>query len=425
VVGAGSRGGRGSIRGVSHHTRTLLVRCTGRDRPGITTGLLGVLAQAGAELLDMEQVVVRQRLTLDLLIGLGEGDDVLKELLFHGWEQGLQMDFEVVETADEPAPRPRFVVTVIGQQLQPGALQAVTGAIAHGGGNIDRIDRLSRYPVVSYEFVVVGGDADRMREVLLSASAEHGVDVAVQRESLERRAKRLVVMDVDSTLIQDEVIELLAAEAGCEADVADITARAMAGELDFEASLRERVARLEGTPVEVLQRVSERVRLSPGARTFVRTLKRLGYTVAIVSGGFTAVTDQLKEQLGLDHAVANELEIADGRLTGRVVGTIVDRPGKALVLRRIAEAEHIPLEQTVAVGDGANDLDMLATAGLGIAFNAKPIVRAQADTAVSVPYLDAILFLLGIRREEVDAADADDPALAGLERIPVPGTPPV
>ncbi len=398
---------------MSHHTRTLLVRCTGADRPGITAGLLGVLAQAGVELHDMEQVVIRQRLTLDLLVGVGEGDDVLKEVLFHGWERGLQVDFEVVEAGGEPPPRPRFVVTVIGQELTPGALQAVTGAIAEGDGNIDRIDRLSREPVVSYEFVVVGGDADRMREALLVASSEYGVDVAVQRESLERRAKRLVVMDVDSTLIQDEVIELLAAAVGCEAEVADITARAMAGELDFAASLRERVGRLAGTPVEVLERVSEQVRLTPGARTFVRTLKRLGYAVAIVSGGFTAVTDTLAEQLGLDHAVANELEIVDGRLTGRLVGTIVDRAGKAEVLRRIAAAEHIPLEQTVAIGDGANDLDMLAAAGLGIAFNAKPIVRAQADTAVSVPYLDAILFLLGIRREEVEAADASDPALVG------------
>jgi phosphoserine phosphatase len=398
---------------VSHHTRTLLVRCTGADRPGITAGLLGVLAQAGVELHDMEQVVIRQRLTLDLLVGLGEGDDVLKELLFHGWEHGLQVDFEVVEAGGEPPPRPRFVVTVIGQELTPAALQAVTGAIAEGDGNIDRIDRLSREPVVSYEFVVVGGDADRMREALLVASSVYGVDVAVQRESLERRAKRLVVMDVDSTLIQDEVIELLAAAVGCEAEVADITARAMAGELDFAASLRERVERLAGTPVEVLERVTEQVRLTPGARTFVRTLKRLGYAVAIVSGGFTAVTDTLAAELGLDHAVANELEIVDGRLTGRLVGTIVDRAGKAEVLRRIAAAEHIPLEQTVAVGDGANDLDMLATAGLGIAFNAKPIVRAQADTAVSVPYLDAILFLLGIRREEVEAADASDPALIG------------
>jgi phosphoserine phosphatase len=398
---------------VSHHTRTLLVRCTGADRPGITAGLLGVLAQAGVELHDMEQVVIRQRLTLDLLVGVGEGDDVLKELLFHGWEHGLQVDFEVVEGVAEPPPRPRYVVTVIGQELTPAALQAVTGAIAQGDGNIDRIDRLSREPVVSYEFVVVGGDADRMREALLVASSVHGVDVAVQRESLERRAKRLVVMDVDSTLIQDEVIELLAAAVGCEAEVADITARAMAGELDFAASLRERVGRLAGTPVEVLTRVSEQVRLTPGARTFVRTLKRLGYAVAIVSGGFTAVTDPLAEQLGLDHAVANELEIVDGRLTGRLVGPIVDRAGKAEVLRRIAAAEQIPLEQTVAIGDGANDLDMLATAGLGIAFNAKPIVRAQADTAVSVPYLDAILFLLGIRREEVEAADASDPALIG------------
>jgi phosphoserine phosphatase len=405
---------RASIPAVSHHTRTLLVRCTGADRPGITAGLLGVLAQAGVELHDMEQVVVRQRLTIDLLIGLGEGDDVLKELLFHGWEHGLQVDFEVVEASAEPPPRPRFVVTVIGRELTPGALQAVTGAIAEGDGNIDRIDRLSREPVVSYEFVVVGGDADRMREALLAASSEHGVDVAVQRESLERRAKRLVVMDVDSTLIQDEVIELLAAAVGCEAEVADITARAMAGELDFAASLRARVGRLAGTPVEVLERVSEQVRLTPGARTFVRTLKRLGYAVAIVSGGFTAVTDVLATQLGLDHAVANELEIVDGRLTGRLVGPIVDRAGKAEVLRAIAAAEHIPLEQTVAIGDGANDLDMLATAGLGIAFNAKPIVRAQADTAVSVPYLDAILFLLGIRRDEVEAADAADPAVVGI-----------
>jgi phosphoserine phosphatase len=413
VTAVGSRARPASIPPVSHHTRTLLVRCTGADRPGITAGLLGVLAAAGVELHDMEQVVIRQRLTIDLLVGLGEGDDVLKELLFHGWEQGLQVDFEVVEPGGEPPPRPRFVVTVIGQELTPAALQAVTGAIAEGDGNIDRIDRLSREPVVSYEFVVVGGDADRMREALLVASSEYGVDVAVQRESLERRAKRLVVMDVDSTLIQDEVIELLAAAVGCEAEVADITARAMAGELDFAASLRERVERLAGTPVEVLERVTEQVRLTPGARTFVRTLKRLGYAVAIVSGGFTAVTDTLAAELGLDHAVANELEIVDGRLTGRLVGTIVDRAGKAEVLRRIAAAEHIPLEQTVAVGDGANDLDMLAAAGLGIAFNAKPIVRAQADTAVSVPYLDAILFLLGIRREEVEAADASDPALIG------------
>jgi phosphoserine phosphatase len=406
-------------------SRTILVRCTGRDRPGITTGLLGVLAGAGAQLHDMEQLVVRERLTLDLLIGVSAGDDVLKELLFYGWEQGLQLEFEVTEPTSSRAGKPRSVVTVLGHDLPPAALQAVTGAIADGGGNIDRIVRLARYPVVCFEFVVVDGDIDRMREALVTSAAQHGVDVAIQRESLERRAKRLVVMDVDSTLIQDEVIELIAEAAGCGEQVAAITARAMAGELDFEASLHERVALLAGTPVEVVDEVGRNLRLTPGARTFVRTLKRLGYTVAIVSGGFTRIAVRLAEDLGIDHAVANTLEVRDGRLTGLVVGEVVDRAGKAAVLRRIAEAENVPLEQTVAIGDGANDLDMLATAGLGIAFNAKPLVREQADTAVSVPYLDAILFLLGIRRDEVEAADAQDPSFVRDGLIPVPGTPPV
>ena len=406
-------------------TRTILVRCTGRDRPGITTGLLGVLADAGTAVYDMEQVVVRERLTLDLLIGVAEGDAVVKELLFHGWERGLQLDFEVVEPTSARAAKPRSVVTVIGQTLPPAALRDITGAIASAGGNIDRIVRLSRYPVVSFEFVVVDGTPALLRERLIAAASEHAVDVAIQRESLERRAKRLIVLDVDSTLIQDEVIELVAAAAGCGSEVADITRRTMAGELDFEASLRARVARLAGTPVEVLTEAREQLRLTPGARTFVRTLKRLGYTVAIISGGFTRVVEPLAADLGIDHVVANTLEVRDGRITGHLVGDIVDRAGKAAALRRIAEAEGIPLEQTVAVGDGANDLDMLATAGLGIAFNAKPVVRAQADTSVSVPYLDAILFLLGIRRDEVEAADEADPDLVLDGLTPVAGIPPV
>jgi phosphoserine phosphatase len=404
--------------------RTVLVRVSGRDRPGITAGLLEVLAQHGADVFDMEQVVVRERLTLDVLIGVGEGDDTVKELLFWAFQAEVQLDFQVVEDTSTRAALPRFAVTVIGQPLTPSGLAAVTRGIAAAGGNIDRIVRLARYPVTAFEFVVVDGDHDAMRGNLVRASGEHTLDVAVQRESLERRAKRLVVMDVDSTLIQDEVIELLADEAGCLDEVRAVTEQAMAGDLDFEASLRARVERLAGTPVAALDRARGRVRLTPGARTFVRTLRRLGYEVALVSGGFQSIVEELGHELGVQHVYANRLEVADGHLTGRLVGEIIDRAGKARVLRHIAATHEIALEQTVAVGDGANDLDMLGAAGLGIAFNARPVVREAADTALTVPYLDAILFLLGIRREEVEAADEADPAVPDGERVPVPGTPP-
>ncbi len=422
---SGTTDGKATLALMTDQMRTILVRCSCRDRPGITTGLLGVLARTGAQLYDMEQVVVRERLTLDLLIGVGAGDDALKELLFHGWEHGLQLDFEVVEPASTRAALSRSIVTVIAQTLTPSALAAITGAIADGGGNIDRIARLSRYPVVSYEFVVVDGDVDAMRQMLLAVAADHTIDVAIQPGNLERRAKRLVVLDVDSTLIQDEVIDLLAEEAGRSDEIAELTAQAMAGDLDFEDALRRRVAMLEGASAQILDRVAERMRLTPGARTFVRTLKRLGFTVAIVSGGFEFFTRRLADDLGIEHAAANRLEVVDGKLTGRIVGSVLDRAGKAEVLRRVAAETNVPLSQTVAVGDGANDLDMLAAAGLGIAFNAKPTVRARADTALSVPYLDAILFLLGITRDEVEAADAADPSLELEGLQPVPGIPPV
>ncbi len=404
--------------------QTVLVRVSGRDRPGITVGLLRVLAAGGAEVYDMEQLVVRERLTLDLLVNVPPGADLLKDLLFFGWSNGIDVDFEVVESVSQRAGKQRLAVTAVGRRLTPEALAAVTGAIADSGGNIDRIVRMSRYPVVSYEFEVVDADVDAMRAALVEVAGRDDVDIAVQAAGLGRRAKRLVVLDVDSTLIQNEVIELLAEEAGALDKVAEITERAMAGELDFTASLTERVALLAGLDEAAIERARERIQLTPGARTFVRTLRRLGFKVGIVSGGFTQLTDGLKDELGLDHAEANTLEVVDGRLTGRLLGPVVDRARKADALREFAAREGISLSQTVAVGDGANDLDMLAAAGLGIAFNAKPVVREAADTALSVPFLDAILFVLGFRGDEVEQADLDD----GIEiehRLPVEGTPPV
>ena len=392
-----------------------LVRLSGTDRPGITAAVLAALDAAGVVLFEMDQLVVRGKLTLDLLVETTGATDLDVTLGVLATDLGVRLDVEPAPAADPSAnSRPRSVVTVIAPRLTAGALAAVTGAIATSGANIVRIVRLAHRPVCAFEFRISGGDPNTLRGVLLDAAAAHLVDVAVQPERLERRAKRLVVLDVDSTLIRDEVIELIADEVGRGDEVAAITARAMAGELDFEASLRARVALLAGTEVAALDRAAARVRLTPGARTLVGTLKRLGYTVAVVSGGFDHIVDPIAAELGIDHAVANCLEIVDGRLSGALVGPILDRAGKARELRRIADLERVPLEQTVAIGDGANDLDMIAAAGLGVAFNAKPVVRAAADTSVNVPRLDAILFLLGIPADEIVLdPDDDEPAPAG------------
>ncbi len=400
---------------------TLLITLTGPDRPGVTSTLFEALSAFDVFVLDMEQVVVRGTLVLGVL--LGGVQTVEAEPAAVAAAEALGMTISTSPGEDEVDPRRlgRVHVTLLGHPLLPAAVAGIAGRIAASGANIDRIVRLSPYPVTSIELEVSGADPATLRVELAAEAARQQVDVAVQRSGLQRRAKRLVVMDVDSTLIQDEVIELIAAEAGCESEVATITAAAMRGELDFEASLRARVALLAGLPETALDTVRANVRLAPGARTLVRILKRLGYRVAIVSGGFSQVTDQLAVDLGLDFALANTLEIVDGRLTGGLVGPVVDRAAKAAALERFALASGVPISQTVAIGDGANDLDMLGRAGLGIAFNAKPVVRAAADASVNVPYLDTILYLLGISREEIEEADAEAGTPTPAPAIAPPG----
>lgn len=386
---------------------TLLVTVTGRDRPGVTSLVFDTLARWGVEVVDIEQIVLRGRLVLGLLVTAPADWQRLRDALVAAAEPlGMAIDVEPGAGDNRHRPEGRSHVTVLGTPLTSAAVAAIAGRIAETGANIDRIERMARYPVTAIDLHVSGTEPDGLRSLLAVEAARQGVDIAVQPANLLRRGMRLIVMDVDSTLIQGEVIEMIAAHAGCEAEVAAVTERAMNGELDFADSLRARVALLEGVPATALDEVYDALVLAPGARTTVRTLARLGYRFAIVSGGFTQITDRLAADLGIHYAAANRLEIVDGRLTGRVIGEIVDRPGKAAALRRFAAQLGLPLAATIAIGDGANDLDMLDVAGLGIAFNAKPAVRAAASTAVNVPYLDAVMYLLGISREEIEAADA-------------------
>lgn len=385
---------------------TLLVTFTGQDRPAVSARLLQAAAEADALVLDLEQAVVRGRLLLTALLQPTSDETALTTALEAvGSEFGLTVTVEPGH-GDNPARRTgRASVVVLGAPLPARSLAPITSAIGDQGANIDRIRRLSRDPVTTLELDLSGADVPQLRRALALLAAQHGVDIAVSPGGLARRGRRLLVMDVDSTLIQDEVIELLAAHAGREAEVAAVTERAMRGELDFEQSLHERVRCLAGLDESVFDEVRRAIRLTPGARTLLRTVRRLGFSVAVVSGGFIEIVQPLATELGIDRAHANKLEVRDGKLTGRVDGPVVDRAEKARALRRFAEAEGLPLSRTVAVGDGANDLDMLATAGLGIAFNAKPVVREQADASVNVPYLDTVLFMLGISRDDVEEAD--------------------
>jgi phosphoserine phosphatase len=387
--------------------RTLLITLTGKDRPGVTSLVFDTLAQFGVEVIDIEQIVLRRRLILGLLVSTPRDWKPLRTAMEQvAADLGMTLDLDKGSGDNRPRPEGRSHVTMLGTPLKSTAVAAIAGRIADTGANIDRIERMARYPITAIDLHVSGVDPDKLRDILAREAAVQNVDVAVQPANLLRRGMRLIVMDVDSTLIQGEVIEMLAAYAGCEAEVARVTEQAMRGDLDFEQSLRERVALLEGLDAGAIDRVYDDLVLAPGARTTVRVLKRLGYRFAIVSGGFSQLTDRLAADLGIEFSVANELEVVDGLLTGRVVGEVVDRAGKAAALRRFAAECGVPVSTTIAIGDGANDIDMLNAAGLGIAFNAKPVVREAAHAAVNVPYMDAVLYLLGISREEIVAADA-------------------
>ncbi|NNN08414.1 MAG: phosphoserine phosphatase SerB [Acidimicrobiaceae bacterium] len=389
------------------HT-TYLVTVSGPDRVGVGAELFAALAQVsteGGQLSDVAQITIRGSLVLCAEVSVDESvseDDLRAALAV----RDIHRD-GIVATVERVTPDPvqaggRLLVTLLAQRIGADQLEEVFRAIASVQATCERIVHLASYPVDCYELVVRGNDHVALREALTVVAQASGVDLAVQRAGLHRRAKHLVVMDADSTLLQDEVIDLLAVEAQCAGEVAKITERAMAGELDFAESLRRRVALLAGLDASVLDRVREKLRLTPGARTLLRTLHRLGYVPAVVSGGFVEVLAPLLVELHVDYLEANRLEIVDGIITGRLAGPIVDRAGKARALERFAAEVGVPLAQTVAVGDGANDIDMISVAGLGIAFNAKPVVREHADAALSVPYLDAVLYFLGISREEIE-----------------------
>ena len=391
----------------AQHTGLILL--TGTDAPGITQALFATLEPFAITILDIEQVVISDRLILTVLIGLSPAHSKAIEADLDECAIKLGVDiatlFSDATTSSIQAKQGLLHVVALSQKLQPGAITQIGTAIAAQGGNIERIFRTASYPVTAVEFQVSGASVEALRTSLALVANETGVDIAVSPGGLARLAKKLVVMDVDSTLIQQEVIELLAAKVGVVEEVVAITSAAMAGELDFEASLKARVALLAGASAEILNEVRAEIRLTPGARTLVKTLQKLGHEVAVVSGGFTSVIEPLLQELGISNYRANSLEIVDGKLTGNISGPVIDRAAKATALRDFAKQSGVAIEQTIAIGDGANDLDMIAAAGLGIAFNAKPAVKAAADSSLNAPYLDSVLYLLGISREDIEAAN--------------------